>query len=326
MTIKFTTSPPTYCRIISFIDHFKQLGYSVIVDNEENYNADIWFINFFQHNPLDIKVFFNNDILKMNILKFKGKICLFSLDDACAHILNELLPLEIIERIDGWMTSIIYSCTINSYTENIINKLILCPRYIIPYRKYVDCPKKNNLFFYGRPTSQIRIDAIKKLKFGKLKDRFIGGIIGGSEYDKLNPYNPDEIGIQWIPPSQLFEINCNNMFALCLPGHTVWTYRHLDAMQGKCAIISVNMNNDAGSWLYQDKIKDNFFYIKPDLSNLEDVYIDCVNNIDESRKRAEESHNIYKKYFEMNEDKTFNSFVWSELKESFAHKNIIFDV
>ena len=116
------------------------------------------------------------------------------------------------------------------------------------------------------------------------------------------------------------------LFSLCLPGNSLWTYRHLDSMRSKCAVISFRLNRSGCSkWLYSDKLEDEFFYVEDDLSNLEEVCENVLSHSEESKLKAEYGHNIYKNFFEMNPDKTFKLSVWFELKEEFEKRGIYFN-
>jgi hypothetical protein len=111
-------------------------------------------------------------------------------------------------------------------------------------------------------------------------------------------------------------------FGLCLPGNTWWTYRHLDNMSCKNLIITTK-DVDVGDWLYKDKIQNEFIYLNDDLSNLDEIVDKSLNG--DYDNQVEQIYNIYKNFFEINEDGSFKFSVWSEIKDRFAELGIEFN-
>lgn len=336
MKIFFSTSPMCFGRIKPFIDHLKCLEYNVVVDEniENETKDDIWFIDFVRISDKDIVNFFSENENK--ILGFKGKICLYSLDDG-GYTHSTLISKNVLNRVSGWLTGIKHKRGTLFGNETIYDKLILFPWFVIPPRSLVDIEKENNIIFFGHPTggknlysSQIvnpRTYAIRKLRNNeKLSGCFMGGIVVHETFNQEIPEEISDITVPYLSNDKIFELYDKNLVSLCLPGNKRWTYRHLESMRSKCAIISFPLNSVyEGEWLYQDKFENELYYINEDMSNLEEICQKSLSNIWETKEMALCSNNIYKNFFEINGDMSFKLPVWFEIKEEFEKRGIIFN-
>lgn len=323
-------------RIQPFVSHLRQLDYDVEISKDvgEGTSDDIWFIDFVYPSAEEIKSFFT--LNEERILNFKGKVCLYSLDDG-GYTNSSLLNDKIIQRIDGWLTGVLHYEGTPWISEEVYGKIILFPWFVIPHREYVATPKENKMLFYGHPTggqhiyskevANPRIEAVRRLRGNEtLSKDFIGGIVVHEVFNQPIYENLEGLTSPYLSPEQLHAAYNKCRISLCLPGNARWSYRHLESMAEKCAVISFDLKPKDGSrWLYLDKFEDEFLYLKDDLTNLEELCEYALTHTKEVDQLAYRGHNIYKNFFELNADKTFNLAIWFELKEEFAKRGIHFN-
>jgi hypothetical protein len=318
--IAFTLKSYTFNRNEQIKSHFNALGYKtsyIDVDTpyykKEVLNSDIWIYDLFQPTLND-----NLESIRDILFEFKGKFILTNMDDGGAVYVKHIKE-DILNRVDAIITGVKHERGSDYAQENIYDKIVLFPRYIIPYRENRNCEKSNKIVFYGQATSQIRVEIINQFK-QNYNDIFVGGITG-------NPHNYDinlfqELLVGPMDPSLYYYELEKYKIGLCLPGNTWWCYRHIDNMSCKNLVLTTK-DKDPGNWLYKDKIQNEFIYLEDDLSNLNDILQRALNG--EYDSQIEVLYNIYKNFFEINKDGSFKYSVWSEIKDSFLELGITFD-
>ena len=71
-----------------------------------------------------------------------------------------------------------------------------------------------------------------------------------------------------------------------------------------------------------DKILPLMYIIKLDFSDLIEVCQYCFDNENEIRLRGEEGREIYKKYWELNEDGSYKENMWNDIRSQFLELNM----
>jgi hypothetical protein len=319
--ITFTLKPYAVTRNYQIKHHFDALGYKTSYSDtttasfeNEVLSSDIWIYDIFEHT-------LENDNLESirNILsKFKGKFILTCMDDIGALYVKHIKE-DLLNRVDAIITGVKHERGTDYAQENIYDKIVLFPRYIIPYRENRNCEKIKKVCFYGQATSKVRLDVVNYFK-QNYADIFVGGITG-------NPYGYD---INLFKESMVNPLNQSLYYnelekykiGLCLPGHSWWCYRHIDNMSCKNLVLTIK-DVDSGTWLYKDKIQNKFIYLENDFSNLDDILNEAF--MGKYDNQIEVLYNIYKNFFEINKDGSFKFSVWSEIKDSFSSIGVKFD-
>ena len=102
-----------------------------------------------------------------------------------------------------------------------------------------------------------------------------------------------------------------------------FTCRHVESMKYGCAIISGDFSRLTDhDFLYRDKILPLMYIIKRDFSDLIEVCQYCLDNENEIRLRGEEGREIYKKYWELNEDGSYKENMWNDIRSQFLELNM----
>jgi len=318
-----------------FINTLKQERHivSYTFDRSCPSNVDIWFIDY--HKRLwweDIVK--QNNLLKDIISNFKGKIVLYSLDDNGWYPVQGL-HADILHRINALMVFI--KSDYDKCKSPILNsKIITIPRYLCNHREFNNkIIKIPQIFFIGNLTGGYkmggknwRVEAMKLIQNSLIiKNKFIGGIVGKEIIDvKQNEeYNKTFFDLIVPPISEIENIRRleESLITLCIPGNTIWSYRFPLAMQLKTTIITMEgLKKDPGEWMYNNVFSDEFYYVKPDLSNFIEICKYALENIEETKDKAERAYQLYNKYFRLESGGFYMPHVWKEVKDKFERLGV----
>ena len=256
--------------------------------------------------------------------QYDGKLIFQMIDDRGDESINDVSSF-ITKRIDGWITCV-----------SIDPNKILLPRFLVDVRNVPINFKLDQIVFFGSTTGRLdfngknwRVETIRRLKeHSFLKNFFIGGVVRNdivkypnieTDYTKsfshlVTPWNNNWLDL--LDASQI---------CLALHGNVRWTFRHLEAMRSKCTVISFKVKGipDPGNWLFRDYLKDEFYWLEDDLSNLESLCEYAILHEKESKEKAENGYNFYKKYFEVMPDGCYNSLQRELIYEQFLNKTKI---
>ncbi len=274
----------------------------------------------------------NKDIF----LNFKGKLYFMSLDDICASYIIGL-DEEIFDRIDGWFTLLKRVDAENKfYSKHYDSKYCILPRFV----NHIDIPvtdydlKENKIHFYGSTSGTLqfygknqRVEALKLIKSNPYLDsNFNGGVIRNIivdmhtqdvEYNKTIPYANQPI----ITYDEICSNISNYKLSLCLPGNSLLGDRNYITLAARSTMICPNLIYDPVEWFFSDKLKDCFFEIKNDLSDLVSVCMYALQNSNEAKKIAQHGWSVYEKYFQLNNDCTYNHYMWLNVKTNLQSIN-----
>lgn len=329
-------------RIQHFINTLKKNHTIYEIDTIKHINItryDMVLIDYFSANSNDAHKEMCDRInsFKDNLLKFKGKIVLYSLDDGQAVYNNEV-DFEIINRIDAWIVYMINECFLNACPKHkdILNKkFIKIPRYTLPYVKSDDVVyenKENKIVFIGKTTGNYwfngknwRIEALNKIWDNNfLKKHFDGWLVDdciidvpkqNDEYNKTFKFVKKD---QYLSEKDWYQKLKNSTLSLCIPGHTKLGYRHPQSMVFKSTMLAnFDLENDPYPWLFSEKLKDISYTVKPDLSNFIETCEEALLNKEKTKSYAYAAYDVYKTYLEPTEKNTYQDHVWSVVKEQF---------
>jgi hypothetical protein len=198
------------------------------------------------------------------------------------------------------------------------------PTYWVTDLKKVE--KKKKILFYGGFDHK-RFEIVKRIKNSKLSSYFDGGITNLLEYisidDEFVKENVD-IFIDRLKPQHYLNKMNESLISMCgTQVHNTFTYRHVESMKYGCVIISGDFSKLTDhDFLYRDKILPLMYIFKQDLSDLVEVCQYCLDNENEVRLRAQEGIQIYKKYWELNEDGTYKENMWNDIRSQFLELNM----
>ena len=118
--------------------------------------------------------------------------------------------------------------------------------------------------------------------------------------------------------------SCESLISLCVTRlRGTWSYRHVESMAASCAIISAELDLPIDQdFLYRDKVLDLSFTFKRDFSDFLDVCQYCLDHESECIERGKEGYEVYKKYWEVNEDGSYKDNVWRDIQAQFLELNI----
>lgn len=335
-----TTLLNLYQRLSPFYETLKKIyGYEILYVPIENITrdllntVDIWLYDYFDvtndsdaHNSMVISA----NSKKEMFLNFKGKLYFFILDDGCASYINGL-DEEIFTRLDGWLCLMKRTDTDVFYNQKYDHKYCLMPRYVVRINepKISFLHKQNNLFFYGRTSGansfngkNKRVESLKIIQKNEfLSQHFLGGTLDDTiielgdnqdiEYNKSIPYVYKD---QWYTFDQFLKKINENKLSLCIPGNSNLGTRTYSTLGVGSTMICPNLLKDPVEWFFSEKLKDCFYEIKDDLTDLENVCEYALKHESESEKIAEYGYEIFMKYFQLDVDNTYNSMVWEHLK------------
>lgn len=305
-----------------YMEFYKKLGYDVF---------DNIMINFFK----DYKDLFFN---------YKGKMLFVNDEDGFAYNHNQLKLFDYIDRIDGFITFNISKFIDHDHTQlfspELYEKSILLPaRYDVTwmydtrareaYLLYANLKiveKKRKIVFYGGFDIN-RFEIVKRIKNSKLSSYFDGGITTGSEScpipDEFEKENDDIFTDRLWVPDYLNKMN-ESLISMCGFQTTgTFSYRHVESMKYGCVIISGDFSSLIDhNFLHRDKILPLMYIFKQDFSDLIEVCQYCLDNENEVRIRGEEGREVYKKYWEMDENGTYKPDQWQAIKNQFLELNM----
>ena len=286
----------------------------------------------------------NNERL---LLDYKGKIVILT-DGDDSYILEHIYhPPVMASRIDAFVA---LNRSPDTVAFDIADKVVLLPRFTIPndvqghsrFERKGDIKKIKKMIFYGGPDIS-RIEAIKRIKNSNLNKYFEGGVcppipnlvgeghmsnLPDEEYYKDLVVNQEELnpigGHYRIDGLLYWDKLCESLISLC--GTRImgtWTYRFVESMAASCAIISAELDLPIDQdFLYRDKVLDLFFTFKRDFSDFLDVCQYCLDHESECIERGKEGYEVYKKYWEVNEDGSYKDNVWRDIQAQFLELNI----
>lgn len=280
---------------------------------------------------------------KEDLLKFKGKVVLYSLDDGQA-IYNNDVDFEIINRIDAWVVYMIHDGFLDCCPKHkdILNKkFVRIPRYTLPYVNSEEISyddKENKIVFIGKTTGNYwfngknwRIEALNKIWDNEfLKKHFDGWLVDDhiidvpmqdNEYNKTFKFVKKDL---YLSEYDWYQKLRKSTLSLCIPGHTKLGYRHPQSMAFKSTMLAnFDLENDPYPWLFSEKLKDISYTVKPDLSNFIEICEEAIVNREKTKYYAHAAYDVYKKYLEVTERNTYQSHIWSVVREQFNKLNFI---
>lgn len=279
---------------------------------------------------------------KDELLKFKGKVIFYSLDDGQA-IYHNLLDWEIVNRVDAWVVYMINMGFLNlepKHAEVLKNKFVLIPRYTIPHIKCDDVVyenKQNKIVFIGNTTGNYwfdgknwRVECLKRIwDTPFLKEHFDGWLVNDHIIDVQQQdieYNKTFKFVQkgkYLSEHDWLKKLRYNTLSLALPGHTRYTYRHPQSMALKSTMIAnFDLEKDPYIWLFSDKFKDISYTVKDNLSNFVEICEESLINKDKTKSYAYAAYDVYKTYFEVTVKNTFQSHIWKLIIDQFKNVGV----
>jgi hypothetical protein len=332
MKIHISHNKFVYDRILPIYRTLQKTHDVTISDSIETIpSVDVWIVDWFSTSLDAISTRVNAH--ESQFLNFKGKLLPISLDDGCVtYTLN--VKQSIINRIDGWFTGIIWdndpATGWKLHDDCLKDKFILIPRFMIDHAEVIHPPERTNrIVFYGSTTGALnlngknpRVEALKIIEGNPfLKSHFEGGltydyIIDVSETPEYRATYQHLVVPHYHQPKWLKLLSestlCPNM-----EGNGLFSYRPLETMRAKAAMLSPQFFKDPGVWLFAEKLRDCFWMYKRDLSDFAEVCERALLDRDKSRELAENAYECYKDYFETTPDNTFNAKSMEQMKESF---------
>lgn len=334
-------------RIQHFINTLKEYHTIFKIKNIEDINLknfDVVLIDYFSAESRDPHKEMCGRInsFKFELLKFKGKVIFYSLDDGQA-IYNTELDFEIVNRIDAWIVYMIHEGFLDccpKHKEILKGKFIRIPRYTLPHVKCDDVSyedKENKIVFIGKTTGNYwfngknwRIEALNKIwddpflrkHFdGWLVDDYIIDVpVQNEEYNNTFKFVKKD---KYLSEHDWYNKLKNSTLSLCIPGHTKLGYRHPQSMAFKSTMLAnFDLENDPYPYLFSDKLKNISYVVNADLSNFVEVCKEALNNREKTKKYALDAYDVYKAYLESTEKNTYQDHVWSIIKDQFKNISI----
>ena len=291
-------------------------------------SSDVWIVDWYD-------VDWNKIPLRINaheeqFLKYGGKLLPVSLDDGCIPTTHSL-KRSIVERIDGWITGILWDRETKIYDDSLWDKFIMVPRFVLDYRVMEISPNKTNqIVFWGSTTGGLklagqknpRVECFKKIdEHPYVKEHFRGGLVFDYIIDCQESTEYRESFQKFVVPiihnTNWWEMLNESTLCPNLEGNGLFSYRPLESMRSKAAIISPPFFKDPGTWLYADKLKDCVWFYKRDLSDFIEVCESALRDESKTQKMADEAFEVYKDYFETGSDNTYNKIVMKQFNDKF---------
>jgi hypothetical protein len=336
-----------YYRIQHFVNTLRKSHLVVKIKNIDELNKesfDIFFMEYFSSytsNPHE-EMYLRFESYKSELLRFKGKVCLYNVDDGSATYIKNM-SVELANRIDAWFVFMINLGFLgdNNLISNIIsNKFVLLPRYTIPYIDTTSIDyenKQNKIVFVGRSTGNYwfngknwRVECLNKIWSNKkLSENFDGWMVDdkiidvnyqNEEYNKTfkfikkNNFLSEQ---RWL--TKLKE----NTLSLCIPGHTKYGYRHPQSMALKSTMLcNFDLEHDPYRWLFSEKLKNISYLVKEDLSNFDEVCEESLFNREKTKAYSELAYDVYKSYIEVTKENQYQSHIWKLIQDKLESLNI----
>lgn len=337
--VAFTSKKQLYKRVSHFFNTLKRKNIVVFDHNKSSIpDADIWLIDHVYESD-----YFNANLAWFEqflpyVLNFAGKVVLLNSNDNFTYAL-QIYPKDLLDRIDG-IIALNKPLNNSKHVEFLAKKTVLLPRFTIDYLpEGAPIKKENKVFFIGKLTGadffsgkNWRIECFKKINANPyILQNFVGWISTPKNFEInkkiLDVYNIENIPIakeQIIPEKEYFNNLLKYQISLCLPGNTSWGYRHLLSLAAKTTIVSFDLSNDSGEWLFQHEFKNTMYVIDPHLNNFESVVSQSILEKEKSLHYAQLSYEVYRNFFELLPDNTYQDHVWRRILNSFEsiHLNI----
>ena len=265
---------------------------------------------------------------------YKGKILFVNDGDEWWRNVNLLINSYYVDIIDGFMNLHISGSIATDYEQGmkLLKKTILLPKWTLPWDhiNVSETKKKMGIYFNGGFDS-CRAEIVKRIKNSEINSYFEGGIsrpgkYGGYGRPFTNEYMRENDYI-FVERLELFEyLNKMNESLISMCGfqeNGTFSYRHVESLMLGCGIISGDFSREQDHvFLYRDKVLPLLYIIKHDLSDLLEVCQYCLDNENEIRLRGKEGIEVYKKYWELNEDSSYKDNVWRDIQAQFLELNI----
>lgn len=341
MKIVITSDQRLLIRARHFINTLRSRGHVVEVQEYGHGipDADMWIFdylygtsNYFTYNKENIASY------ESQFFEFKGKLALMCIGDGCNLHPSAIISDKLQKRIDCIISFLRYPEN-HIHSRGVYSKIVLIPRYTVNYERRAPQPKENKIFFVGRLTGGVmfgganwRVEAFKKIYANEfLRSNFTGWLQSINsrilvDANKCNDeYNRTIIGTS---PTVLSHEEYNQrldktLISLCLPGNTNLGYRHFQSIICKSTVISFQMENDPGEWLYQTAFNDSFYFVNDDLSNLEMVMEYSLLNTQETILRQQIGWDRYLQYYELLPTNIYQKHICNALMEKFNEVGIM---
>jgi hypothetical protein len=322
MRIKLLNQGLSGYRMIPFIKSIIKYGHFVF--GSPDYKADtetqMWLVEYvgdiFTGQKRSVQDFFNS--IKNEFLSYEGKIIFFSLDDHSYSVYEGLDP-EILNRVDAWF---VHAFREKHICESIRHKYIQIPMFNSQYVNDCSSLEKQNKIYFRGFYHHDRVETIKRIKKDPyLRKNFVGGLYVPADFkdNEISEY----LFYEQISLNDFHREMGSHLISLCPKGNTRWGHRQIDAMGNKTSIISNSLMPDV-NFLHKDLIEKYMYIYAGDMSNFEDVCKYALNNLDETKYRAEKLYEIYKKYYALNEDGSYIDNTWELIKKQLQFLNIHF--
>ena len=328
MNIHISHNKICYGRLIPLITTLSKFHNVTINDTVDIIpSADIWLIDWYDVNMDKLTHRINSN--EENFLKYKGKLLPISLDDGSFTVTIKIKN-TIINRLDGWITGMIWDLDYGLYDKSLYGKFILVPRFHIDNLDIeIPLKKTNQLVFWGSTTGGLklnnknpRVECLKIIDSDSyLKSKFKGGLVFNYIIDSNETEEYKETYQKFVVPiisnKDWWNILSESTICLSLEGNTVFSYRPLEAMRSKATIISAPFLKDPGSWLFSDKLQNCVWFYKKDLTDFKKICETALFDVDKTKQMSDEAFDVYKTWIEDEPDKTYNSKVISQFCDKF---------
>lgn len=322
-------------RFVPFLNTLKRNGHEIIVHKDKSItpSSDIWLFDY--HDKSHELMVENCNKYVNQLLDYKGKLIIYTIDDSGASFCPGLSNF-IKNRIDAWITFVLWPKGHMFRDETIADKFVLIPRYSIEYRPFIKNIKQNKFVFIGNLTGaynfsgkNLRMECVKRIKDSYLNKYFIGGFVGNKLFDvpeerqKLEYHKSyQQYSVKNISSEEWQKWIDENLIYLHIQGNSKWSYRQPQSMRSKTAVITPPLPNDPRMWFMEDVFGDCFYYVKEDYSNMEEVVEYALLNTKETVEKAEFGYDVYRKYLELTPNNEFKSNIWDIIKTEFEKLNI----
>jgi hypothetical protein len=162
-----------------------------------------------------------------------------------------------------------------------------------------------------------------------LKENFDGWVVNDYALDVINQNVEYDKTFKFVrknkyllPDEWLHKLKTHTL-SLCPPGHTNLGYRHYLSMACKTTMVAnFNLELDPYPWLFSDKLKDISYTVKEDLSNFDEVCCEALTNREKSKEYAMKAYDVYKTYFELTPENTYQTHVWDIVRNNMRRVDV----